>query len=102
MSIQTDGRLAALASGARLLARAGTLDEQLDGLAAAACTVSGAASSVIYLLDGEHGVLLAGGSAGIGDLAVEPVAPLRGHGRRRGRRSRRHARSSRDGARSCR
>ena len=76
MSIQTDGRLAALASGARLLARAGTLDEQLDGLAAAACTVSGAASSVIYLLDGEHGVLLAGGSAGIGDLAVEPVAPL--------------------------
>ncbi len=76
MSIHLDGRLAALASGARLLARAGTLDEQLDGLAAAACTVSSATSSLIYLLDGEHGVLLAGGSAGLGDLAVEPVAPL--------------------------
>ena len=76
MTIHADGRLAALASGARLLARAGTLDEQLDGLAAAACTVTGATSCLIYLLDGEHGVLLAGGSAGIGDLAVEPVAPL--------------------------
>jgi diguanylate cyclase (GGDEF)-like protein len=76
VSIQLDGRLAALASGARLLARAGTLDEQLDGLAAAACTIAGATSSLIYLLDGEHGVLLAGGSAGLGDLAVEPVAPL--------------------------
>jgi len=76
VTIHADGRLAALASGARLLARAGTLDEQLDGLAAAACTVTGATSCLIYLLDGEHGVLLAGGSAGIGDLSVEPVAPL--------------------------
>lgn len=76
MSTQLDGRLAALASGARLLARAGTLDEQLDGLAAAACAVSGATSCLIYLLDGEQAVLVAGGSAGIGDLSVEPVSPL--------------------------
>ena len=76
MSIHLDGRLAALASGARLLARAGSLDEQLDGLAAASCTIAGASSALIYLLDGDHGVLMAGGSAGLGDLAVEPIAPL--------------------------
>jgi diguanylate cyclase (GGDEF)-like protein len=76
VSIHPDGRLAALAAGARLVARAGTLDEQLDGLAAAACAVSGATSCLIYLLDGEHGVLLAAGSAGLGDLSVQPVAPF--------------------------
>jgi diguanylate cyclase (GGDEF)-like protein len=76
VTIHVDGRLAAIAAGARLLARGGTLDEQLDGLAAAACAVAGASSALVYLLDGEHGVLMAGGSAGLGDLAVDPVAPL--------------------------
>jgi len=76
VTIHLDGRLAALASGARLLARAGTLDQQLDGLAAAACTVAGASSALVYLLDGDEGVLVAGGSAGLGDLSAEPVAPL--------------------------
>jgi diguanylate cyclase (GGDEF)-like protein len=76
VSTQLDGRLAALASGARLLARTGMLDAQLDGLAAGACSVSGATSCLIYLLDGEQGVLQPGGSAGIGDLTVEPIPPL--------------------------
>lgn len=65
-----------LTSGARLLARGGLLDDQLDGLAAEACAVSGARSAVIYLLDGDQGVLVAGGVAGLGDLAKWPLEPL--------------------------
>ncbi|MFI5255508.1 MAG: diguanylate cyclase domain-containing protein [Candidatus Limnocylindrales bacterium] len=65
-----------LTSGARLLARGGLLDDQLDGLAAEACAVSGARSAVIYLLDGDQGVLIAGGGAGLDDLAKWPLEPL--------------------------
>jgi diguanylate cyclase (GGDEF)-like protein len=73
---QAGGHLGVLASGARLLARGGHLDDQLDGLAAEACFIGGARTAVLYLLDGEHGVLIAGGSAGLGDIADQPIAPL--------------------------
>ena len=76
MSKRQDEGLAALAAGARLLARGGDLDDQLDGLASGACSLSAATSAVVYLLDGEHGVLVAGGTAGLGDLADHPIEPL--------------------------
>ncbi|MGH2407033.1 MAG: GGDEF domain-containing protein [Candidatus Limnocylindrales bacterium] len=71
-----EGRQGALSSGARLLARGGHLDDQLDGLAAEACTVAGAPTAVIYLLDGEHGVLVAGGGAGLGEIGEGSIASL--------------------------
>ena len=70
------GRRGALSSGARLLARGGHLEDQLDGLAAEACAVASAPSAVIYLLDGEHGVLVAGGGAGIGEIGDGSIASL--------------------------
>ena len=73
---QAGGHLGVLASGAGLLARGGHLDDQLDGLAAEACVIGGARTAVLYLLDGERGVLIAGGSAGLGDIAQQPIAPL--------------------------
>jgi len=73
---QAGGHRGLLASGARLLARGGHLDDQLDGLAADACAIAGARSAVLYLLDGENGVLIAGGSAGLDDLSEQPIASL--------------------------
>src|SRR3990172_9004143 len=65
---QPGGREAALAAGARLIARGGVLDDQLDGLAAGACAMTGATSAVVYLFDGDSGNLVAAGSAGPGDM----------------------------------
>src|SRR3972149_238549 len=61
---QPGGREAPLAAGARLIARGGVLDDQLDGLAAGACAMTGATSAVVYLFDGDSGILVAAGSAG--------------------------------------
>lgn len=76
MSNQPEARFTALAAGVRQIARGGVLDDQLDGLAAAACAMTGAASAVVYLFDDEHGVLIAAGSAGLGDLGEHPIEPL--------------------------
>src|SRR3990170_4281862 len=73
---QPGGREAALAAGARLIARGGVLDDQLDGLAAGACAMTGATSAVVYLFDGDNGVLVAAGSAGLGEHAMPPSEPL--------------------------
>jgi diguanylate cyclase (GGDEF)-like protein len=71
-----EGHRGVLTSGARLLARGGHLDDQLDGFAAEACAVAGAPAAVIYLLDGEQGVLVAAGGAGLGKVADGSIAPL--------------------------
>jgi len=73
---QPGGREAALAAGARLIARGGVLDDQLDGLAAGACAMTGATSAVVYLFDGDSGILVAAGSAGLGEHAMPPSEPL--------------------------
>ncbi|MGZ6294957.1 MAG: diguanylate cyclase domain-containing protein, partial [Candidatus Limnocylindrales bacterium] len=80
-----------LAACARLLARGGTLEARLDGLAEQARLLSGASSAVLYLLDGDQGLLLPAGAAGIGDgsggrdgldvLAVGEGAPADAVGR---------------------
>ena len=57
---------AVLAACARLLARGGTLEARLDGLAEQARHLTGAASAVLYLLDGDQGLLLPAGAAGLG------------------------------------
>jgi len=57
---------AVLAACARLLARGGTLEARLDGLAEQATRLTGATSAVLYLLDGEQGLLLPAGAAGLG------------------------------------
>ena len=76
MTNQPGGREAALAAGARLIARGGVLDDQLDGLAAGACAMTGATSAVVYLFDGDSGILVAAGSAGLGEHAMPPSEPL--------------------------
>lgn len=59
----------AFLAAARILARGGPLEARLDALASQAAAISGGPSAVVYLLDGEQGVLLPGGSFGLGDEA---------------------------------
>ena len=68
--------LAVLAECGRLVARGGELGARLDGLAEQAAQAAGAATSVIYLLDGDAALLLAAGAWGLGDGAVATLEPL--------------------------
>ena len=60
----------------RLVARGGDLGVRLDGLAEQAARAAGAATSVIYLLDGDAAQLLAGGTWGLGPDAASALEPL--------------------------
>jgi len=60
----------------RLVARGGDLGRRLDGLAEQATRAAGAATGVIYLLDGDAAVLLPGGAWGLGPGAVDSLEPL--------------------------
>lgn len=68
--------LAVLAECGRLVARGGDLGLRLDGLAEQAARAAGAATSVIYLLDGDAAQLLAGGTWGLGTGAIATLEPL--------------------------
>ena len=68
--------LAVLAECGRLVARGGDLGVRLDGLAEQAARAAGAATSVIYLLDGDAALLLAGGTWGLGPGAISTLEPL--------------------------
>lgn len=64
-------------AAARILSRGGALETRLDGLAAQAAAMGGGPSAVVYLLDGEQGLFLPAGSAGLGDDAVAGLSTLR-------------------------
>lgn len=68
--------LAVLAECGRLMARGGDLGQRLDGLAEQAARAAGAATSVIYLLDGDAAQLLPGGAWGLGPGAISTLEPL--------------------------
>lgn len=65
-----------LIAAARVLAHGGPFEVRLDALAAQAVTMAAGTGAVIYLLDGEHGVFLPGGSAGLGEDAAAGLTPL--------------------------
>ncbi|HEX5465550.1 MAG TPA: GGDEF domain-containing protein [Candidatus Limnocylindrales bacterium] len=63
-------------AAARALARGGPLGARLDALARQAAALAGGPSAIVYLLDGEQGTLLPGGSAGLGDGGLAALATL--------------------------
>jgi diguanylate cyclase (GGDEF)-like protein len=56
-----------LIAAARVVAHGGPFEVRLDALAAQALAMAAGTGAVIFLLDGERGVFLPGGSAGLGE-----------------------------------
>ena len=65
-----------LAESGRLVARGGDLGQRLDGLAQQAARAADAATSVLYLLDGDEAVLLPGGAWGLGPGGLSSLEAL--------------------------
>jgi diguanylate cyclase (GGDEF)-like protein len=65
-----------LAESGRLVARGGDLGQRLDGLAQQAARAADAATSVIYLLDGDQAILLPGGAWGLGPGGLSTLEAL--------------------------